>query len=74
MGYVERCLWEYRDNLTSIELMRKELAGLMSVHGQSLERHSGNGITDPVSRVCERVMTLERYIKKAEKMTVRVCQ
>ena len=70
MGYVERCLWDYRDNLASIEIMREELAGLMSVHGQEFGGKSPYGSADPVSRVCERVMTLERNIKKVERMTV----
>ena len=70
MGYVERCLWDYRDNLASIEIMREELAGLMSVHGHDFGGTDGNGIADPVPRVCERAMSLERTIKKAERMTV----
>ena len=70
MGYVERCLWDYRDNLASIEIMREELAGLMSVHGPELGGNISGGSSDPVSRVCERVIMLERNIKKAEKMTV----
>ncbi len=70
MGYIERCLWDYRDNLVSIEIMREELAGLMSVHGQDYGGKCANESADPVSKVCERVMTLERNIKKAEKMTM----
>lgn len=70
MGYVERCLWDYRDNLASIEIMREELSGLMSVHGQEFGSNVASGSADPVSRVCERVMRLESSIKKAEKMTV----
>lgn len=70
MGYIERCLWDYRDNLVSIEIMREELAGLTSVHVQDYGVKCANGSADPVSKVCERVMTLERNIKKAEKMTM----
>ncbi len=70
MGYVERCLWDYRDNLASIEIMREELAGLMSVNGHDYGGSNAGVSGDPVSKVCERVMRLERNIKKAEKMTV----
>ena len=70
MGYIEKCLWDYRDNLASIEMMREELAGLMSVHGQEFGGNAVNGISDPVPKVCERAMMLEKSIKKAEKMTL----
>lgn len=70
MGYVDRCLWDYRDNLASIEIMREELAGLMSVHGQEFGKNGANEISDPVPKVCEQVMRLERNIKKVEKMTI----
>ena len=70
MGYVERCLLDYRYNLASIEIMREELAGLMSVHGQNFGSTGACVLSDPVSRVCERVMTLEKNIKKAERMTL----
>ena len=70
MRYIERCLWDYRDNLASIEMMREELAGLMSVHGQELGKNGANEVSDPVPKVCERVMMLERNIKKVEKMTL----
>ncbi len=70
VGYVERCLWDYRENLASIDMMREELAGLMSVQGHDYGGSEAGGSGDPVSRVCERAMTLERNIRKAEKMTV----
>ena len=70
MGYVERCLWDYRDNLASIEIMREELAGLISVQGQDFSMNGANTICDPVPKVFERVMKLESGIQKAEKMTL----
>ena len=70
MGYVDRCLWDYRDNLASIEIMREELAGLISVQGQDFSMNGANAICDPVPKVCERVMKLESGIQKAEKKTV----
>ncbi|MBQ6033911.1 MAG: hypothetical protein IJL33_00260 [Ruminococcus sp.] len=69
MGYVERCLWEYRANAGALKLMREELSGLMSVRGQNYEAHAVNGVSDPVNEVVQRVMKLERSISRIERYT-----
>lgn len=67
MGYVERCLWEYRENQGALILMREELSELKSIHGQNYSPHSTNGVSDPVSDVAHRVIVLERKIQQIEK-------
>lgn len=67
MGYVERCLWEYRENQGALRMMREELSGLSSVHGQDYSPHTVNGVSDPVSDIAHRVIKLERKIEQMEK-------
>ena len=67
MGYVERCLWEYRENKKALALMREELSDLSSVHVQDYSPHAVNGVSDPVSETAHRVLKLERDIQKMEK-------
>ena len=74
VGYVERCLWDYRENLASIEMMREEIAGLKSVNGHDYGGNSANSLGDPVSEVCERVLKLEKNIQRVERMTKPITQ
>ena len=69
MGYVESCLWEYKANKGALALLREELAGLKSVHGQELKLHTENGVSDPVSEVAHQVLILEQKISRLEKHT-----
>ena len=69
MGYVESCLWEYKANKGALLLLREELAGLKSVHGQELKQHAGNDVSDPVADVAHQVLILERKIRKLERHT-----
>ena len=72
MGYVERCLWEYRDNLAAIEMMREEMAELQSLRVQTYAGGGGQAkgvAADPVLDVCERVLKLEQKIKRLERET-----
>lgn len=68
MGYVERCLWEYRENKDALELMKEELKEMSSLHGQDYKIHTSNGVSDPVSDVTHRVMRLERQIAQVERL------
>ena len=68
-GYVERCLWEYKENAAELEVLRMEQQELMSLHVQSYEAHGANGVSDPVSEVAHRRMTLEKKIVKLERRT-----
>ena len=37
MTYVERCLYEYKENVASIDVMTEEIADLRSVNGQNYD-------------------------------------
>lgn len=69
MGYVERCLWDFRANMGALSLMREELAGLMSVNAQEYEARTGNSAGDPVADIAHRRMMIERKIQKFERYT-----
>lgn len=64
MNYVEKCLYDYPDNIALIEALNIELQLLSSVHGLSYEAHAINSISDPVAMVTTRIMSLERKITK----------
>ena len=67
MTFVERCLYEYKANVASIGVMTEEIGDLQSVHGQSYEAHTVNGVSDPVCEVTARIMNLEAKISKTER-------
>ena len=53
-GYVEQCLWEYKENAAELETLQLEHKELMSLHGQNYEAHGEGGVADPVSEVTHR--------------------
>lgn len=63
MNYIERCLYNYCDNLALLEHSRTELKSLQSLQAQSYEAHSGNGISNPVFEVIAKIISLEQKIK-----------
>lgn len=67
MGYVERCLYDYKANVAEIEVLREELNGLMSLHGQSYEINNSQGESDPVANIVNQSTILEKKIAKLEK-------
>ena len=67
MGYVERCLYDYKANVAEIEILREELNGLMSLHGQSYEINNSQGENDPVANIVNQGLRLEKKIAKLEK-------
>ena len=67
MGYVERCLYDYKANVAEIEILREELNGLMSLHGQSYEINNSQGEGDPVANIVNQGLILEKKIAKLEK-------
>jgi len=67
MGYVERCLYDYKANVAEIECLQEELNGLMSLHGQSYEINNSSGEGDPVSNTVNQGFVLEKKITKLEK-------
>lgn len=67
MGYVERCLYDYKANAAEIEVLREELNGLMSLHGQSYEINNSQGESDPVANIVNQSAILEKKIAKLEK-------
>ena len=62
--YVERCLWEYRENLAMLERLYWLVSVARSVRGHSYEAHVAGNTTDPVADVVHRVMQLEKRIRK----------
>ena len=71
--YVEHCLWEYKANAGMLEQLRREAEGLRSVRGHSYEAHvESNGHTDPVADVVNKVMAIERKIRRTEDMVMPV--
>ncbi len=71
MGFVNDCLWEYRDNLNIIELKKEELAELQSVSSQKYSTFppSDGNISDPIQRVFYLRQKLEHEIKAVERKT-----
>ena len=67
MNYVERCLYDYLDNVVKLYIMQLEMSCLMSVQGQSYNVHSGNGTSNSVFEFASRLMSLERKINQIEK-------
>ena len=65
--YIERCLYDFKANLTLIETLKEEKQNLMSLKGQSYDVHPINGMSDPVADITARVLLLENKIKRTEK-------
>ena len=65
-GYVERCLWEYRENVAMIEQLRAVCKELMSVRGHSYEAHIAGSVTNPVLDVTHKRLKLEARIARTE--------
>ena len=66
MNYIERCLYDYLENVVKLYILKMELSCLMSVHGQNYNLHSGNGMSNPVLELTSRLMLLERKINQTE--------
>ena len=69
MRYVERCLYNYRENLAMLQNLKAELMTLQSLHGASYEGHSINGVANPVFDVTARIISLEKKIMANLKRT-----
>ena len=69
MTYVERCLYEYPQNVSTIVTSRVDIETLRSVRGHSYDAHILNGISDPVADVTARILSLEKKIMKLRKRT-----
>ena len=67
MNYVERCLYDYLENVVKLYMLNMDLSRLMSVQGQNYNLHAGNGVSNPVFEITSRLMTLERKIYQTEK-------
>ena len=65
-------LWRYGYDVRRLEVLRRELSGLMSVRGHSYEAHSVNGVSDPVTEVVHRRMKVEKRISRIEERVLRV--
>ena len=65
-GYVEKCLWEYRQNVAMLEHLREVCQGLMSVRGHSYEAHIAGSVTNPVLDVTHKRLKLEARIARTE--------
>ncbi len=69
---VEKCLWDYNKNEERLKELKETQEGLMSVHGQSYEAHSVNGVSDPVSQVVGKVIYLEKKMQKTGELVLPV--
>ena len=67
--YVERCLWEYKENVAMLERLCWLLSVARSVRGHSYEAHVAGNVSDPVADVVNRVMNLEKRIVKTLERT-----
>ena len=65
-------LWRYGYDVRRLEVLRRELSGLMSVRGHSYEAHSVNGVSDPVNEVVHRRLKVEKRISRIEERVLRV--
>ena len=63
-GYVEKCLWEYRENTAMLERLQWMVSTAHSVRGHSYEAHVAGNTTDAVGDVVHRIMQLEKRIMK----------
>ena len=66
---MEKCLYEYRENLALIDALKEELSNLLSVRAQNYEGHAVNGVSNPVEAVTQKKMSLERRLRRAERIT-----
>ena len=66
MGYVERCLYEYKANMALVEEIKEEIKHLMSLSSQGYEVVSRQ-INNPVAEVTMKVISKEDKIKRTEK-------
>ena len=65
--YVEHCLWDYRANIGKLAQLKSELLDVRSVRGHSYEAHVvSSGSSDPVADVVNKVLAIERRIRKTE--------
>ena len=67
MGYIERCLYDYKANVAKLEMMQEELDDLMSLHGQSYEIFKSHGEADPVANAVNQRLKLEIKIKEIKR-------
>lgn len=69
MTYVERCLYEYRENLALIDTLKSEIEDLVSVRAQNYESNIGGGQSNPVEAVIMKKLYLERRLGRMERIT-----
>ena len=69
MTYVERCLYEYRENLALIDTLKSEIEDLLSVRAQNYESNIGGGQSNPVEAVTMKKLYLERRLNRVERTT-----
>ena len=62
--YVEKCLWEYRENLAMLEHLQWLVGTAHSVRGHSYEAHVAGNVSDAVADVVHRILQLEKRIMK----------
>ena len=75
----EYCLYHYRKNLVTLDMLRSEIAELLStgdVHAQDYtgRMNTDAGNADPVSSYVCKVLTLEHRISVLEKYTAPITQ
>lgn len=69
MTYVERCLYEYQENLALIDALKAEIDNLLSVRAQNYDSHGGSGQSNPVEAVMIKKLYLEKRLSRTERIT-----
>lgn len=60
-------MWDYKANIGKLAQIRSELENVRSVRGHSYEAHvMSSGTTDPVADVVNKILAIERRIKRTE--------
>ena len=72
MNFVERCLYDFMDNLDKIRSLRFLLQNLMSVQAQGYNVHLYNSQYDLVSNVLILKDKIQNKINRISKLTIPV--
>ena len=75
----EYCLYHYRKNLVTLDMLRSELAELLSTGDVHVQDYTGRmntsaGNADPVNAYTHKLLTLEHRISVLEKYTAPITQ
>ena len=70
MTCVERCLYDYKANMATIDVLTMEKNNLKSVYAQNYEGLLNKNISSPVEEVIDRVFSIEQKIMTVKRLTM----